>query len=124
VTADPRLERLLSSAFHQASGADANSEIEKVRVERGSELAEALSYEGAAPPTGTVEWLVERFLPKLVYFLDCRGARLPQAPGVFVSLFVGDRVHFFEVEVLLGALSEWSGLGFDEMVQRWGANSV
>lgn len=124
MTNDPRLASLLEKAFKVAPAADANQVIEQVREEQSTELGEALSYEAVVPEANPVSWLAERLLPKLVYFLDSRGARLPSVGGLFVSLFVGDRLYFFEVEPLLELLSEWSGVPIAEMAPKWGANSA
>ena len=66
-----------------------------MRAEQGLGGQDAVSYELVAEPQWALADLAERVLPKLVYFLDCRGARLPLGPGgIFVSLFVGDSLHF------------------------------
>lgn len=124
MTADERLEALLGRAFARVDAAEANSAIAAQRAARASGGGEALSYEAALPPSGPWDALLTQTLPKLVYFLDCRGARLPHVGGVFVSLFVGDALYFLEVGDVIEAASDATGLSAAEMVRRWGAASV
>lgn len=124
MTSEARLDELLAHSFHAAPARDANAEIARVRRERGTEHAEALSYEVLLSADAPARYLVESVLPKLVYFLDCRGLKLPNAPGVFLSLFVGEHIHFLPMDATLELLSRWSGLDYAEMVRRWGAASV
>jgi len=124
-TADPRLEALLARSFLCARAADANAEIDAVRSRGREELgAELLSYEILVPALEPMRHLVEAVLPKLVYFLDCRGAKLPHAPGVFASLFVGDELYCMHAADLIDELAKGSGLSTAQMVERWGAASV
>jgi hypothetical protein len=116
------LDRLLARAFHRGRAVDANQEIAKVRAERASAGEKILSYEIVVPADEPMKHLVEEVLPRLIYFLDCRGAALPRCPDVFASLFVGDALHFVETEALLDELSRASGLSFDELVDRFGAS--
>jgi hypothetical protein len=68
--------------------------------------------------------LAEAVLPRLVYFLDCRGMRLPDAPGVFVSLFLGSSLYFIAPADFFDVLARATGLSCGAMVSRWGAQSV
>ncbi|MHB8878614.1 MAG: STAUR_1299 family protein [Myxococcaceae bacterium] len=122
---DPRLEALLARAFHRARAADANAELEAVRLSSLEQSgAELLSYEVLVPEQEPIRYLVEALLPKLVYFLECRGAKLPRAPGVFAALFVGDGLYCLHASDLLDELMKLSGLSVEQLVERWGANSV
>jgi hypothetical protein len=119
-----RLAALLERAFHRAAATDANGAIAQMRKERGGAPGQdALSYEAVAPGGG-FDPLVKSVLPRLVYFLDCRGAKLPSSGDVFLSLFVGDDLYFLEPRALLELASEHTGLSFAEMVKQWGAASV
>jgi hypothetical protein len=120
----PLLEQLDALAFDRASPSEANQAIEAVRLARGGGLAPALSYELALPGLGPDEFLTQRALPKLVYFLDCRGAKLPNAPGVFVSLFTAEGLLFFDAGVLVQALATARGLTLAELVRRYGEGGV
>jgi hypothetical protein len=122
---DPAFEALLATAFHRARAADANAELDAIRSHGREEGGvELLSYEILVPASDPMRHLVEAVLPKLVYFLDCRGAKLPRAAGVFVSLFFGDALYCLEAADLIEALVKHTGLAPDEMVKRWGAASV
>jgi hypothetical protein len=115
------VEALLARAFHRARAVDANREIAAVRERKAQAGArQALSYEIVIPAEGAAGYLVSEVLPRLVYFLDCRGATLPRATDVFASLFVGEELLFVEVDALLEELAALSGLDFDQMVERWG----
>ncbi|MBI3181773.1 MAG: hypothetical protein HYZ28_06485 [Myxococcales bacterium] len=121
---EPALAAVLARAFHRARAADANREIAKVRREEGGEGKEHLSYEILLPPTEPLRHLLEVVLPRMVYFLDCRGAKLPAAAGVFTSIFVGEEIFFVRAGDLLEELRRLAGLAPGEMVARWGAASV
>lgn len=124
MTADAQLQALLAKAFARAKASDANAAIAEQRSARGDDAGDALSWEAALPAEGAWDALLGKALPKLVYFLDCRGARLPRVRGVFVSLFIGDALYFLEVADVVSAASEATGLAPAEMVRRWGAASV
>ncbi len=118
------LEELLGRAFAQARAEEANDAIARVREQRGGEGRDALSYEAVLPEGKGLAHLAEAVLPRLVYFLDCRGARLPDASGVFVSLFVGASLYFIAPADFFDVLVRATGLSCDQMVSRWGAQSV
>ncbi len=124
MSAPEALRAVLARAFHRARAADANAEIARMRQEQGGEGAEHVSYEILVPEREPVRYLVETALPRLVYFLDCRGSKLSGAHGVFATLFVGDELYFVRARDLVDELSRLSGLSTDEMVRRWGSQSV
>ncbi len=107
-------------AFGHANAVQANEAIAAAREERGSEQSLAISYELALPALDPDTWLQTRALPKLVYFLDCRGAKLPHTPGVFVSLFTADELLFVDAGALVQAIAESRGLTLAEVVRRYG----
>jgi hypothetical protein len=114
------VEALLKRAFHTAPAIKANDEIAKMREAEGTPLRSAVSYEVLLPQEGAVAELTERVMPRLVYFLACRGLKLPKCPGIFASIFAGDQLYFIRGEDLLEELSKMSGLTVEEMVQRHG----
>ena len=124
MTDDERLQALLAKAFAQAEAASANAAIAEHRERHSGDGAPSLSYEAMVPAAGGWQQLVSEVLPKLVYFLDCRGAKLPRVRGVFVSLFVGSALYFLEVEDVIAAVSAATGMAPAEMVRRWGERSV
>ena len=116
---EPAVQALLARAFHRVRAADANVEMARVREQEGG-FASATSYEVVLPAEGAVEHLTARVMPRLVYFLECRGARLPNCAGVFVSIFAGDELYFVRASDVVMELSRLSGLSLDEMVRRFG----
>lgn len=115
------LAPLLAKAFHTGRAADANAEIMAMRDAQSSSGADALSYELVADAGVSLEALAAKVLPKLVYFLDCRGMRLPNAPGVFVSLFVGEQLYFVHGTDFLSVLIPASGFSAAHWVEKHGA---
>jgi hypothetical protein len=116
----PLLHRLLSRAFASVASAEANQAIASVRRERGDGGAAVQSYEVVVPSPGADEYLSATVFPRLVYFLDCRGVRLPGTPDVFVSLFASDRLYFCESGDVVSALAEAKGLTLEEARRRYG----
>ncbi|MDP2276043.1 MAG: STAUR_1299 family protein [Archangium sp.] len=117
----PILEQLQQLAFHRASPLAANEAIEEVRIAR-SESQDAVSYEIALPALAPDEFLTARALPKLVYFLDCRGVKVPASGAVFVSLFTADGLLFLEAGPMVEVLAKARGLTLAEVVRRYGSD--
>jgi hypothetical protein len=118
---EPLVEELIRRAFHQASAMRANEEISRMRETQPPGVTdEALSYEVLLPAEGERAFLIENVLPRLVYFLDCRGGRSSQAEGVFISLFAGEQLYFVQLSEFFETLGPAAGLSFEEMVHRWG----
>jgi hypothetical protein len=117
---EDRVAEVLALAFHRVPASEANEAMARLRESEGDEAQPALSYEVVLPREGGAEHLADKVLPRLVYFLHCRGARLPQCPGVFVSIFSGDELYFLRASDLVQALSRQTGLAPEEMVRRYG----
>jgi hypothetical protein len=115
-------EQLEALAFDRASPADANEAIARVREQRSAEGVEAVSYEIALPGLAPEEFLAHKALPKLVYFLDCRGVKVPGSGGVFVSLFSAAGLLFLEAGPLVELLVKTRGLTLAEAVRRYGSD--
>jgi hypothetical protein len=120
----PLLERLLALAFARAPLEDANQAIARAREDRGVPGQPAVSYEAALPALDPDHHLAHQLLPRLVYFLDCRGAALPAAGGVFVSLFTPGGLYFLEAGPLVVALAAVRGLSLGELRHRYGQAGV
>lgn len=119
------LEQLKQLAFHRASPADANTAIDETRAQRSSDSgAEAVSYEVALPALGPDEFLTTKVLPRLVYFLDCRGVKVPGSGDVFVSLFSADGLLFVEAGPMVEVLARARSLTLAEVVRRYGADGT
>lgn len=123
-TPEQALAAALAFAFHTGEASEANAEIASVREAEAEEGREPLSYEIVVPEAGGAEQLVTHFLPKLIYFLDCRGAKPPGLGGVVTTLFVGPRLYFIRAGDLVLSLAPVVGLSPEEMFDRWGANPV
>ena len=117
------LEQLQALAFHRASPAEANTAIDETRARRSSDSgSEAVSYEVALPALAPDEFLTTRVLPKLVYFLDCRGVKVPGSGGVFVSMFSAEGLLFVEAGPMVEVLARARSLTLAEVVRRYGAD--
>jgi hypothetical protein len=119
----PLFEKLATLAFHRAAPADANAAIDQARELRSGH-GDAVSYEIALPGLGPEEFLLTRALPKLVYFLDCRGVKPPSSGQVFVSLFSEAGLWFVDAGPLVQLLAEARGLTLAEVVRRYGADGA
>lgn len=117
------VEQLSTLAFHRAELADANRAIDEVRTAR-SGVADAVSYEVALPQLAPDEFLANKVLPKLVYFLDCRGIKVPASGTVFVSLFTDKNLLFLEAGPMVELLTRWRSLTLAEVVRRYGAQGA
>ena len=110
---------VLARSFHRTRAKEANEEMARMRAQEGHDGL-ATSYELVLPSEGATEHLVERVLPRLVYFLECRGSRLPHCAGVFCSIFAGDELYFVRAADFVEELSRLSGLSPEQMVEKYG----
>lgn len=115
------VESLLGMSFDQATPSEANEAIERARRSRGEN---ALSYEVALPALGPDDFLTQRVLPKLAYFLDCRGVKPPASGGVFISLFSPAGLHFVDAGPVVQKLAEARSLTLAEVFRRYGADGA
>lgn len=118
------LQPLLDKAFHRARAMDANHEIASQRNAQAFGGAEALSYELVLSEADDLRGVAEKVLPKLVYFLDCRGLPLHDARGVFLSLFVGQALYFVHASDFIAVLAPAAGLSLPELKTKYGAASA
>lgn len=107
-------------AFHRATPTQANQAIDEARAMRAAQGSEGLSYEIALPALDPEHYLLEKALPKLVYFLDCRGVHPPSSGNVFVSLFSNDGLTFVDAGPLVERCAKARGLTLHELVKRYG----
>lgn len=120
----PLLDELSRLAFDRAPNAEANTAIARVRDARTEGGVEALSYEVAVPALAPDEYLKDKALPKLAYFLDCRGVKVPSSGGVFVSVFTPEGLLFAEAGPVVELLAKARGLTLAEVVRRYGADGT
>ena len=114
------LEALWAHELGRADPREANRAIDRMREAQAGLGPEALSYELVVPPQGGWRHVTEVALPRLVYFLDCRGRLAARTPGVFVSVFDGDALHFVEAGVFVDYVAQRLGLDLDALRARWG----
>lgn len=115
------VDRLIARAFHRAEAAQANEAIDAMRARQEDETgAAAFSFELFEPQTNADEVLSHQALPKLVYFLHCRGFRDARTPGVFVSLFTRSGLHFIRAGDVLEVLGDVRRLPVAELYRRYG----
>lgn len=117
------LQPLLEKAFHVAKAQDANAEIAALREAQGAGGNDALSYEVVLDEAEGLEGAAKKVLPKLVYFLDCRGLSLHAARGVFISLFVGESLYFVQATDFVAVLAPRFGATLPELKAKYGAAS-
>lgn len=118
------LTQVLERAFHRGEARDANREISAQREQHGVGGTDAVSYEVVLDPQASLRQVFEQVMPKLVYFLDCRGLKLDATSGVFMSVFVGETLYFVHASDFIAAVAPSSGLSLDELVRKYGAASV
>ncbi len=119
------VERLTALAFGRAALAGANQAIDDMRGSVSSETGSATSYEVALPGVDVDGFLTTKALPKLVYFLDCRGERPPVTPRTFVSLFTPQGLFFIEAGAMAMLLGAQLGIATPaELVRRYGADGT
>jgi hypothetical protein len=114
------LAELLAAAVRVVPALEANAAIAQMREESGGATDLGLSYEVVVPAGEPWTYLTGVALPKLVYFLDCRGALGAATPGVFVSAFVGERLYFFDAGVFVGLVAKRLGLDLAGLREKWG----
>jgi hypothetical protein len=121
---DDRLAQLLALAWRVVPAADANEAIDRARrsgdsAREASEHA-ARTYELVLGADATLESFARDQLPKLVYHLETVGAHLPDARGVLLAIFAGERLHFLRAGEAVGKLCELLGIATSELVERYG----
>lgn len=118
-----QLASLLGRAVERDPAAQANEAIARLRQREGTDERPAISYEVVLPAANSLNYLTETVLPRLVYFLDCSGAKLPTCAGVFLSVFWKDELFFIRAADALEELSRLTGLTPAQMTERYGAQS-
>jgi hypothetical protein len=117
---EARLEALLNRAIRRVRATEANTAIAAMRAQEGTGNAPAISYEVVLPSSEPVNFLTDSLMPRLVYFLDCAGFKLPRCAGVFLSLFSGEDLFFIRAEDVVDELSKISGMSPAQMVEQFG----
>lgn len=115
------LSPLLSDAFLTADALYANEALTEAReifaVEPG---AKSFNYEVLVPEEPDRNWLEKQLLPKLVYFCESSRSPLPHCAGVFVSLFIGEKLYCVAASRVVAYGGLILGLNTEELVARFG----
>ncbi len=120
---DSKLAQLFSLAFDRGPAREANARIQAARDQLASQ-SKVRSYELLAPAEPTMEWLTETVLPRLVYHLESLGVLPPEAPGIFLSLFVGEELLLIHARDLFAFASLELGLTAQQMLDKWGTHEL
>jgi hypothetical protein len=116
---DPKLTPLFEKAFDRAPALRANERIQAAREALAAQ-PKVRSYEVVVPPEPTLEWLRTTVLPRMVYHLESLGLRPPQAPGVFVTFFMGEELVLVHGRDLFAFAEQALGMTSAQMLERWG----
>jgi hypothetical protein len=116
----PAVAALLERALARVSGSRANQAISEMRIQLGTPERPAFSYEIVLPLEDPIGYLARKVMPRLVYFLDCSGRKMPGCGGMFISIFFGDELFLFRAQDALEEFSKITGLSFEQMVERYG----
>ena len=120
---DERLRKLVEPALSEAAASEANLEITRARRaaaggDPDDEDAPSLrSYELVLDT-----WLgfVQDQLPRLVYHLESVRAPLPEARGVLVAAFLGDKLYFVLAQEFIGRVARQLAVTPGELAARYG----
>jgi hypothetical protein len=115
------LNGLLEGAFYQAEAWQATVAIDRARA-RWAAMTHggAKSYELVVPALPDDDWLRTRMLGPLVCHCESIGATLPCCGGVFLSLFVGDRLYCVGAGSAVAWAREQLGLSIEDLRLQYG----
>ena len=116
--AEPTLEGLLKRAIHRVKAVEATPAIAQMRLQEASERP-ARSYEVVLPASQPVDYLISNVMPRLVYFLESAGFKLPSCKGAFLSVFYSEDLFFIRAADAIDELSRISALSPAQMVERF-----
>ncbi len=84
----------------------------------------AFSVDVVLPENADEAWLRERLLRPLVYFCESEGMPVPKCPGVFVSMFVGAKLHCIAAADLFEWAREELGANPADLVRDYGTHEI
>ena len=119
--AETPLSGLLSRAFREGPGMEANPLIDAVRREIREAHGTAFNYEVALGGRGW-DHIRQVVAPRLALYMHAKKQSPRGSAAVFVSLFVGDRLHFILARDLLEYVRVQEGLSeevFDQLLAAW-----
>lgn len=118
------MNALVARAFQTAPLAQANEAIDEVRTAQAAQGLEPFSYELFVPRANVDDFFLSNALPKLIAFLHDKGFRGGRAPGLFVSLFTPEALHFISTEAALEVLAGFKQASIDELFRRYAAGGT
>ncbi len=127
------LSPLWARAFLAGEAREANALIQQAReafasltLERGGVIGDPFSYEVVVPevPEDADPWFGQTFLPRLIYHCETRRAPLPECGAVFVSAFVGERLHCVAASEVIAFATGLLELEWETLVERHGTGEV
>ena len=120
-----KLDRLYEDAFLVDEAMNANEALVRARdAFREAPGGKSFSYEVVVPEAPDAEWFAEGLLRKLVYHCESTRSALPECRGVFVSLFVGDRLYCVPAKSVVRFGCEVLGVDVDTLVARYGTGEL
>lgn len=115
------LRPLLDRAFLVAEAREANAALARAREEFArTPDAKSFSYEAVVPEDPDPAWLTDGLIRKVVYHCESTRSPLPECAGVFVSLFVGQRLFCISAADVVGFACEVLELTPEILVERFG----
>jgi hypothetical protein len=116
---------LLRKAFFIEEVHNGTEAIERAREKFSQATRTAgLSYEVVAPAISDESWVREGLLQPLVYYCESEGMPIPRCPGVFVSLFIGDRLYCITAAAVLKWAEQQLGTSVDELRASYGTHEA
>lgn len=88
------------------------------------QASHAFSWEIVVPENADQEWFEERLLAHLVYHCESTRAQLPECAGVFVSMFVGEKLYCVSAQSVIAFARELLSVDDRALVERFGTGEV
>ncbi|RMG15734.1 MAG: hypothetical protein D6729_12140 [Deltaproteobacteria bacterium] len=119
------LKPLFDKAFLMDEAINANEALDRARTRfRRAEGEKSFSYEVVVPEEPDAEWLEGTLLRKLVYHCESTRSALPECQGIFVSLFVGDRLYCVPAKDVVAFGCEALDVDVETLVARYGTGEL
>jgi len=114
---------LFDEAFYTDEASRATEAIARARdaVSAAGRL-DGVSLEIVVPERPDERWLRERVLHPLIYYCQSTGASAPACPGVFVTLFHGDRLSCVLGAEVIAWAARLLGVAEQALVDEYGTH--
>jgi hypothetical protein len=119
------LHALLQEAFLEDEARHATEAIDRAHamLAQAANLA-GFNFELSIPDGADDRWLEEQLVRALVYLCQSRGTPPPACAGVFVSLYVGERLYCILAAEVVAWASEQLHVSEDELADRYGTHET